>query len=176
MDGVVATNRTNIFSLFCIVATMLSGGYGAFAQKVVTHSVCSAMSLYRVDARVLYSGDNPYDTLYCFSARDNRYQSVIYMSLGCERGDSLKFFLKECIAFCEKERVGTSMSIRGITVNVSSIMGAKYLDVFDKDKHSTGYTTLTPPQMKRIIEKFDNWKNPNAKVAEKKTSSFQGKR
>lgn len=125
----------------------------AFSQKTKTIDI-ARIQFASIHGYVKFDKNNKViDTTYTLYGQDNRYKQIIEIYT-LKRGSlaDIYLFIKKCRAFLKEEEPNVSSDLDGVHVSVSTMMGAKYITLWDPQTGSSGYTDLTGMQLNKLMD------------------------
>ncbi|MBO9699260.1 MAG: hypothetical protein J7604_03570 [Sporocytophaga sp.] len=140
--------------LFIIFITGLS--FKAQSQKVARFDLVEGRCI-TVHGAIQYDNSNkPVDTTYYMFGRDSRY-TQIYESVTLKYGGlkDIHLLLTKCLEVLNTEPKGVSITFDGLTITTAQAGGSKYLILDSIEKYSSGYTSVTNQQLKKIISDLE---------------------
>lgn len=107
-----------------------------------------------ITAYVRFDSENKAaDTSYVLYGQDTRYKTIVDL-YRIKEGSlaDVYLFIKKCRTFLKEEETGVSSDIDDVHVSVDMLMGLKYITLWNPEKHSSGYTDLSGPQLNKLMD------------------------
>lgn len=125
----------------------------SYAQKTKTKEITRVFAV-SISEYVTYDKtNNPTDTSYTMYGSDGRYKQLVEIFV-IKRGSlsQMYFFLDSLKSFLKSEEEGTSADIYGVHASVERTMGIKSITIWNPEKHGSGYSEVTTPQINKMMD------------------------